>query len=487
MTQPLARPVWLLGAALLVTVLVYLPGLGGPFVFDDSVNIVDNPAVQLDSLAPAALGDLVASGGAGPLGRPVAMLSFGANHYLFGPGPYSYKLLNLIIHLINGLLVYRVCRLLLQSLPGRATDATRLTTWTAAAVAAAWLLHPLNLSAVLYVVQRMTSLSALFSLLALAWFLEGRRLQLQAGEHGATGWRYIMASLGIAVPLAAFSKENGLLVPGLMAVIELTLLQLGAERPVDRQRLKLLYGLLLGVPALATVGVLLVEPGFLIDYSNRSFTLSERLLTEARVLWSYVQWVLLPVPGALSFYHDDVLLSSSLLDPPVTLLALSAWLVVAGFALFGRRWPLWRCGVLFFLAAHSMESGPIALELVFEHRNYLPMLGLLLPLGDSLSRGLAGLGGRDWRVPVLALALGLLALSTATRAVSWRSLEDLSTANYLSNPASARANYDMARVYATRLPLLAEEADRARYFAEAERLSCARRSCARTISTAWWR
>ena len=135
--------------------LVYLPGLGGGFAFDDYHTIVDNPSLDIQTLSWDALLDAAMSGvGIGPLARPLAMLSFAANRSVAGLRPEAYKLTNLAIHALNALLIFGLLRSWLPRLAPRAPTACA---WL---IAALWALHPINLTAVLYVVQRMTSLSA---------------------------------------------------------------------------------------------------------------------------------------------------------------------------------------------------------------------------------------------------------------------------------------------------------------------------------------
>ena len=110
-TATMKLPRKLQAAALLATlalvVLAYLPGLRGPFVFDDYPNILNNPAVAVTEFTPQALRAAALSNNSGPLGRPLAALSFGIDHYRAGGFyPLAFKLSNLAIHLLNVLLVY---------------------------------------------------------------------------------------------------------------------------------------------------------------------------------------------------------------------------------------------------------------------------------------------------------------------------------------------------------------------------------------------
>ena len=206
--------------------LAYLRGLGGDFLFDDFPNIVTNPALQ--SIQDGGRPDwfkVMFLTGSGVLRRPISMLSFGLNVYGFGMSPFAFKLVNLAIHLFNGILLYAVFR----RIAGRMQTAGSAIRPDVLAVVAAgvWLLHPLQVSSVLYIVQRMNLLATLFTLMGLLCYAEGR-LRMLRGEPGLLA---AVAGTCLFGLLAVFSKENGALVPLLCAVIEL-----GYFRPANGAR-----------------------------------------------------------------------------------------------------------------------------------------------------------------------------------------------------------------------------------------------------------
>ena len=167
------RKFYLISLALITifsfTLFLYWPGLFGDYIFDDPANILDNQKIAITSLDLNSLKTAWYSGDAGPLGRPISMLSFALNHYFTGFEPFYFKLTNLFIHLINGLLVFIISLKLFQWLSHQYQRISfESTSYLACLVSLIWLIHPLNLTSVLYVVQRMTSLSTLFGLFALA-------------------------------------------------------------------------------------------------------------------------------------------------------------------------------------------------------------------------------------------------------------------------------------------------------------------------------
>lgn len=435
-----AHPTLLLAFAALLGTLAYWPGLSGPFLFDDFQNIVLNPAVQPATLDAASLAGAWSGNASGPLGRPLASLSFALNHRIGGLDPFGYKAVNLLLHLLAGAALFGLLRRLLHAaaatgtLPAGLTDDHRRREQAAALAAALWLLAPLQASTVLYVVQRMTLLSALFSILALWAYVHGRARQLE-GRRGAPWLWLAMPALTL---VAALGKENGLLVPVFALVCEWTLLRFRARVPASQRALR---GAWIALALAAAVLALWKLPGWWAglpgNYAGRPFTLEERLLTEARVLWYYLRLLLVPDLGELFLHHDDFPKSLGWLTPASTLPAV-AGLLLAGLAalLAPGRAPLAAFAVLFYLAGHSLESGPIPLELVFEHRNYLPSVAVMLLLATTLLR----LEARTPRLGI-GLALGLLAIHAgglATRAHTWGAEARLVAHGLRHHPQSAR-------------------------------------------------
>jgi hypothetical protein len=419
---------------LTVVFAVYWPGIFGDFIFDDVPNIVNNPSLRafdgsLQSLIAAAT-----SGNSSPLGRPLSMATFAINFYIFGDSPYSFKLTNLAIHIANAVLIFVLARLLSRRLSGD-TDTVRSllpVLW----ITSAWALHPINLTPVLFVVQRMTSLSALFMLTALTLYLHAR------STKGATRVTAIALSLLLCWPAAVLSKETGLVLPIYIFLIEWLLL--GAFRQISR---KVKWTVVLATTC-ALIGVFCTKWDFITaGYAVRNFDLAERLLTEARVLWFYVRQVFLPTPEIFGLFHDDIAISRGLLTPSTTLLAIIAWLIAVGLALRQRaRRPLFAFGVLWFLASHAMESSILPLEIAYEHRNYLAFFGVFVWLASLL---FSESKISRWRIPRLCLAASFVlfcGLLTSLRSLQWGDEFQRSQIEVADHPASARANYQAAMV-----------------------------------------
>jgi len=433
--------------ALTITLLIYWPGMHGGFVLDDYPNIVNNAGLHIRTLQPSTVIAASFSSESGALSRPLSMFSLALNYYLTGPSPYWMKLTNILIHCANGLLVYWLASLVLTAYRRSCkpeADATTLR-WTAVAITTAWLLLPINLTAVLYVIQRMTSLSGMFVLSGLILYLRGRLDMLEGRRALWLPWT------GIAVfgTLAVLAKESGALLPVYAFVMEWTLFRF--RRPDGRRdgRIYLLFTLTLLLPGI--LGLLLMAPGQFdpATYANRPFTLAQRLLTEPRVVLDYVAWTLIPRLQSLSLYHDDYAFSRGLLSPPSTLLSiLAATLLVAVAIWKRRRHPLVSLGILWFLGGQLLTATVFNLELVYEHRNYLPSLGLLIAVFPLLTTRTMG---DTLRLVGYGTAAGLIllyAIVTALRAQEWSNPLTHATIAATEHPDSPRATYAIGRLYA---------------------------------------
>jgi len=438
------HPAWLLPLVIGIVVLAYLPGLRGGFAFDDMPNIVDNVALRVtfhDGLAQwiAAMFSSPAS----DLQRPLAMLSFALNHAFAGMDPWWMKLTNIAIHALNTWLVFLVARKLLGSgdVPGAGPHETRRD-WTALWVAAAWALNPINLMAVLLVVQRMESLSHTFVFAGLWCYLHGRE-RMRAGTGG---WAWILSGLLGGTALGVLCKESAALLPLYALTVEWAVLRFRSTGTAPDRRLLVLFGLVIVLPGVVGMGWLLprvLGPG---AFAGRGFTLGERLLTEGRVVLDYLHWTLLPNLSQLSLYHDDYPASHGLLAPATTLvsLVLLALLVVAIFLLRTRR-PLVALGLAWFLVAQLLTATIVPLELVFEHRNYFASFGLCLALGDALLRWTRHGGPRRVGVLTASALLFLYAGATTLRATEWRNPVQFASTEAAKHPQSPRATYSLAR------------------------------------------
>lgn len=474
---------WLLLAlAVMSTAAVYAPGMAGGWVFDDFPNIVDNPAIHIvpGQSTLAAWVNSALSSPSSFLRRPLASLTFSLNWYIGNGEPLAFKITNIIIHLINGVLVFCMLRTLLQLLGLRQSapppDATTsppqqerdgdafdhaAATRLALIVSAAWMLLPINLLAVLYVVQRMESLCQIFILAGLWAYLRGRWMMLTApnSRRDRQGFALAVGGIALGTLLGLTSKETAVLLPAFAFLAEWIVLRFarppllghalpeGSEDRAQDSRLWWTFVVTLFTPAVLGFAWLLravLRPG---PWADRDFTLAQRLLTEPRVLLDYLHWTLLPNPMALSLYHDEVAVSTGLLTPWTTLAAIVtlAALIVLAVCLRNRQ-PLVSLGIAWFFAAQLLTATIIPLELVYEQRMYFGSIGVLLVAGTWLL-------GLRWRIalPILrgflvTIALLWFALATHLRAREWSNPLRLAVTEASYHPTSERAVYEAGRL-----------------------------------------
>jgi hypothetical protein len=409
-------------------------------LFDDIPNIVQNPLLRINGATFEEWRIASLSGGAGLFGRPIALFSFAAQHAaLGGLSPAAVKLVNLAAHLTAGFLVFLFSAECLRLF----LDSDRRAAALAGTAAILWVLHPLHVSTVLYAVQRMAILSGLFMVLAL-WLYARFRIRCSKGiatEGELVGVILWILTLTI---LASLCKENGVLLPLLVGVCEVFLFRHIAYPEISRIIRRILFTISACLFFAVVWAIMHYLPGFLNGYALRSFTLEERLLTQARVLWLYLSWLAFPRLNALGLFHDDIAISQSWLEPRATLIACVAWFVMVAAALALRfRAPLLAFAVAFFLLAHSLESTILPLEIAFEHRNYMPSIAVVPLLAVSLNKLSNIASPRVTRLIVIGVC-SILLLQTGLRAHQWRSELSLLLAGSQYHPLSVRSHIGAA-------------------------------------------
>jgi len=362
------------------------------------------------------------------MGRPVAVATFGTNAFISGEvRAREFKLVDVILHVLAAWLVFIWLSCLGLERP------------TTTAVACLWLFLPINVSTVLYPVQRMAQLSAVFTLLGMALYCHWR---VRWQREGATVADLLGVGLilGVVWFCGVLSKENAIVLPWLLVLHEALLFR-GTWRGKEISWLKSGAMFLCVAPVIGLAALPVLWPDLFLSYAERSFTLGERLMTESRVLWSYVAWSFLPLPGSLGLFHDDFLISRSLWSPFTTVLSVLAWVgVLVAAVVYRKRYPLLVFGVGVFLIAHGIESTILPLELVFEHRNYLPSVGLVLAFVLLAKAAIARVTAVS---PQLLLCLYLLPLAATLclRLWIWSDEGRLYQHSAEAHPQSVRARF----------------------------------------------
>lgn len=424
-------------ALLLVTYWIYTPGLSGPLLLDDFWNLRrlgENGGVNnLDNLREFLFGN-----SSGPSGRPVSMAAFLLDAQDWPPIIQQLKFTNIMLHLLCGA-VLSWFALLVGQLAG--LDRTRAGQ-AALLVTALWLFHPFNVSTVLYVVQRMTQLMTLFALCALTCYLLGRT---QLETNSRKGGLFLCLSLFPFGLLSVLSKENGALLLCAILILEVLYFR---ETKVSRF-FKVWFYAGIVIPLIVIVLYLVFGAQETMSlYEVRHFSLGERLLTQARALTDYLINIFVPNTWGAGLYHDDYVVSRSLISPLSTLFSVAAVVALLSFAvMFSAKLKLWSFAILWFFSLHILESSFLPLELYFEHRNYLPMIGPLLALAISASKWVAQLENqRAQQAIVLIVATFLVSSIVQTRisAIEWGDVDNIHFKWAEENPESLRAQITLA-------------------------------------------
>ena len=418
-----------------LTVLAYYPGMSAGFYFDDEPNLLWVGAIQWTEFSfqslQQALNDVLLPS------RPIANISMALNHLFSGLDAAPYHWTNLIIHLAVGLALFWVIRLFQKHLTNNQGNK-----WLALLVVLLFLVHPLNVQAVTYVVQRMTSMATLFFLLGVGGYLAGR---YHSKPSRRLAW-FALAALSFVLSIG--SKEIGYLLLPFLLLYEFCFHRSDWRNWYltgisAKTRLALLAGsgavfLLLALYAWYLLGGRIY---WLDTMPGRDFSGYERLLTQGRVQFLYLSLLLWPSPSRLNIEHD-FLISTGWMNPVTTSLALVGWALILLFAFRSlSSKPRLAFPILAYVLLHTMESAPLNLELVFEHRMYLPMTMLALLLALNLGP-IVEKHAKTGYSAILVISL-LLAVATYQRNLVWSDPVTFFQDAALKSPNKFRPQYNL--------------------------------------------
>jgi tetratricopeptide (TPR) repeat protein len=415
---------------------LYANTLSAPFTFDDS-QILKNDAIQVRDLSWNSLAQISAE--SPNRRRLLPNISFGLNYYLNGFNVLGFHLVNILLHIAVSFSFFLLARQTLAL--GHGSQPTAKGGEIALAAALLWAFHPLQTNAVTYIVQRMTSMATLFFLLALLAYVRAR---ITPGNINKVLFAAAALLLGF---MALASKENSGMLPLVILGYELFFLVPRQGGRLPWRRIAPVAGILLVLFFLVSWAFLGSSPlsAILGGYQYRDFTLFERLLTESRVVVHYLSLLILPLPARLNLAYDFPL-SSSFLAPTSTLAALLFVLALAPLALLlFQRCRLAAFALFWFGANLLIESSIIPLELIFEHRMYLPAMFPLLA-GTAWLYRLQTARSRVARVVVVAL-LGMLAVLTWQRNGVWQNEIRLWADIVAKAPEQPRSYGNLAKAY----------------------------------------
>lgn len=424
----------------LLGAIVYGNTLHVPFLFDDARNIM-HPELRLDELTAGAVAGALFGGVLQE--RPVANLSFALNYFVSGFDLPGYHVVNILLHILTAFFLYLFFQKTL-ALPVNNSGYGQKK-WVAELTAILWLVHPLATQSVTYIVQRMNVLATLFFIVSLYCYVQGRtRQQFQSlnKEGGQQHPWLFFVCCGVAGVLAIGSKEIAATLPFFLFLYEWFFFQ-----DLSRRWLKTKIPWILGVVLVVGVLAFVYLNGHPINYilhgcDWRDFTLQERLLTQPRVIWHYISLIFFPHPDRLVFDYNFPV-STSFLQPFTTILGMAGLLLLflAAFC-SAKKERLFAFAVFFFLGNLVIESSFICLEMIFEHRTYLPSTFLTL---FSVLLFFRIIQNRVIVTSLLLLLVCIFSLWTYKRNVIWQDPVIFWQDSVDKYPGKTRSHYNLGR------------------------------------------
>jgi protein O-mannosyl-transferase len=364
---------------LLYIAIIYSNTFQVPFILDDRINIVQRPNLHISKLTihnivntffePKEHGK--------KLYRPISCGTLALNYYIGKFNVTGYHIINLLIHLFTSIFLFKTLQLILNLKPHQFNKSQAKS--VAALATILWAAHPIQTQSVTYIIQRMASLSAMFYILGIWLYLKFRSSMINTHS---TKIKWLLFSF-LFFMCAVLSKENAVIFPFSLILIEFFFFN-GLEK-IKANPLKAIFILLflLIIPVVFFFHTTNLEK-IISGYNHRPFTLTQRLLTEPRIIFFYISQLLYPVPDRFSISHS-FLTSSSFLSPVTTLLSAAGLLAIFITAVaIRKKQPLVGFSIIFYFLHHIVESSFIPLELIYEHRNYLPSLFFFLPISYGL-------------------------------------------------------------------------------------------------------
>ncbi|WP_369602523.1 hypothetical protein AAIA72_06095 [Hahella sp. SMD15-11] len=427
----------LLGMLLLLSVFPYIPGLYGGFFLDDFPNLSGLEAINEGA---SGLLQYILSAPSGGSGRSLAYLSFGLQAGAWPDHPEYFRFVNYIIHLVNAVLAFLLFRRLLEA------DRTFGSGVYGFAVilAVLWSINPIHVNAVQYIVQRMTLLAGTFSLASVYLFvLSGSR-----GRNIRQGLVFLVLS-AVMVLIGIFAKESTVTVLPLIGVTYLFI----RKSPGWQDSFWARWYVAGGVAGFLGLMIYLVARGELVGYAIRSFNLCDRLITEPVVMFDYVRKIILPGLRDFSLFNDGypiLYCEESSFAQYLPLLALLL-ITFASLRFLGHARLRWFAfGWLWFVAGHLLESTILPLEIYFEHRNYIPSVGLIFGFVVGSAQVLLAGMQVDRRIGagILCLVGVYWGWVSYVESVSWGSDLKMASDSLFKRPHSLRAYQNMSSYYA---------------------------------------
>jgi len=430
---------------LIVVLITYSNTLNAEWQFDDFPNILNRTEIHFSDLSWAQIKNACGNENL-RFYRPLTILSFGLNYYFFEKDPTSYHIINILIHIITAFILFLFIRKMLNlkrlepKYGNKAYSIALLSSFL-------WVINPLQTQAITYIVQRMASMAAMFYLLSMYFYLTAR-ISYKFNK------KYFYYFLSFLFGFLAFgSKENTAILP-----ITIILFEISFFRAISKQNFKaILFFLFLCFLVPFFLGLIIKGPALFdferlaSNFNNRNFTIFERILTQPRVLLYYLSLLIYPMPNRLSIIHE-ITVSRSFFNPITTLPSILIVIIIILICILKtKKYPLISFCILFFFLNHSIEASFLNLELVFEHRNYLPSLFIFIPISILLINFINyyNYNIRMKNITVIFVILSIIGIGHGTyvRNFIWRTEESLWMDAVDKNPDSKRAYTNLGRFY----------------------------------------
>jgi hypothetical protein len=367
-----------------------------PFHFDDRPNITQNPNVQIKVFSWDRIERLIKNTYKESI-RVFSYFTFALNYFFGGFNVFGYHLVNFLIHIASGIFLY-VFLLLTFNLPSLKQKYGSVAFKVALFTSLIFISHPIQTQSVTYIVQRMASMAGMFYLLSLVLYIKGRV---------STGWPRIFYFGGMALSylLGVFSKENVAILPLFVALYEFYFFQ---NLDLSPRGTKILFALIAVLFVLGIFGFIIWGERYINviieGYAYRTFTMSERVLTQFRIVLYYVTLLLYPHPSRLNLDYDFPI-SKTILDPPTTLISILIVAGLIGYSIWtAKRRPVISFCILWYFGNLVIESSIFPLEMVYEHRLYLPAVGPFILFSLFVVRGIEKL---KYKLPFLKPVMGV--------------------------------------------------------------------------------
>ena len=363
-----------------IVLVVYSNSFHAEWHFDDRHSIVNNTKIHITEFSLPVLAQVIKHPDADRVWRPLAYLSFGLNWYIGQDRVYGYHIVNILLHIITAFILFLTLRCLFLTPVLREKTSFRRAYSISLLTAVFWAINPIQTQAVTYIVQRMTLLSALFYISGILFYLHSRLAERKLYRYS------FLTFCSLSWMLAMASKENAIILPLTLLLVEMVFFQDLSNIQIRRRYLGLFAAVAVVVGIIGIIVFLQSSPLTLMKgYNDRYFTPWERLITQPRVIIFYLSQIFFPHPARLSIEHD-IALSTSLIHPWSTLPAIiSVFGIIITAMVKIVRYPLICFSVLFFFLNHTIESSILPLEMIFEHRNYLPSMFIFVPVTAALA------------------------------------------------------------------------------------------------------